>query len=334
VFHLLKHGKNWDSDRQDEGEDFEISEIISKKAERQVLYLPISCQKVGIYHLFGPQIRPKGIIHFSGTIQKIFISSSIIYCPRSRSPTRPIILPLSSMIAPIGRAGGKKNLKKRIVGMFPSGYEKMTYVEPFVGAGHVFYGKEPSEKEVINDKDSTIATIHRGLKKYSKELQGTYPHSRMSWNKWKAMKPKTEKERFMKAYMMTKLSFMKMGTSYSSTDEGRNVQIRDYSERLRDVVVLNKDYKDVVRRYDSPNTLFYFDPPYEESARTAGYTHSVFDINDMKRVLDGIKGKWILSFNDGKHIRELFRGYTITPIKTTYQLPSPRTVTELLISNF
>jgi len=210
----------------------------------------------------------------------------------------------------------------------------MTYVEPFVGAGHVFYGKEPSEKEVINDKDSSIATIHRGLKKFSKELQGTFPITKMSWNKWKAIKPKTEKERFMKAYMLQRMSFMQGGKSFNTGREGGRGRMRDYSERLKDVVILNQDYREVVRRYDSPNTLFYFDPPYEESKRTAGYTHSEFDIEAMKRVLDGVKGKWILSFNDGKHIRELFRGYTITPIKTTYRLPSPRTVTELLISNF
>lgn len=150
------------------------------------------------------------------------------------------------------------------------------------------------------------------------------------------MKPKTEKERFMKAYMLQRMSFMQGGKTFNPAREerGDKMRMRDYSERLKDVVILNKDYREVVRRYDSPNTLFYFDPPYEESKRTAGYTHSEFDIEAMKRVLDGVKGKWILSFNDGKHIRELFRGYTITPIKTTYRLPSPRTVTELLISNF
>jgi DNA adenine methylase len=148
------------------------------------------------------------------------------------------------------------------------------------------------------------------------------------------MKPKTEKERFMKAYMLQRMSFMAGGKSFNPSSEGGKRLMRDYSERLKDVVILNRDYREVVHRYDSPTTLFYFDPPYEESKRTAGYTHSEFDIEAMKRVLDNVKGKWILSFNDGKHIRELFRGYTITPIKTTYQLPSPRTVTELLISNF
>ena len=35
--------------------------------------------------------------------------------------------------------------------MFPKDYEKMIYVEPFVGAGHVLYGKKKSEVEIIND---------------------------------------------------------------------------------------------------------------------------------------------------------------------------------------
>ena len=244
------------------------------------------------------------------------------------------ISPPYRMNAPIGRIGGKRQLKKRLVGMFPNDYEKMTYVEPFVGAGHVFYAKNPSDKEVINDKDSNIITIHKGLKEFSHDLQGKYKLSRQSFDAWKHKTPKTAKEKFMKDWILSKFSFATGRGSYAP-DRGSNGMImRDYSQRLKDVVILNQDYETVLRKYDSPNTLFYLDPPYEESKRTAHYSHSTFDINHLKSLLDRIKGKFILTFNDGKHIRDLFRGYNITSVKVRYMLPTPHTGSEVIITNF
>ncbi len=59
----------------------------------------------------------------------------------------------------VSRIGGKRLLKKRIVKMFPKDYENMIYVEPFNGAGHVYFYKKPSIKEVINDVDSGVVAV-------------------------------------------------------------------------------------------------------------------------------------------------------------------------------
>lgn len=226
-------------------------------------------------------------------------------------------------------------MKKRIIGMFPNDYTKMTYVEPFVGAGHVLYGKEPSEREVINDKDSIISTIHKGLKEFSHDLQGRYKISKQSFDEWKRKTPKTAKEKFMKDWILSKFSFAGGRGSYAKNDiTAKGKLMKDYSQRLKDVVILNQDYEAVIRKYDSPNTLFYLDPPYDDSKRTARYTHSSFDINHLKSLLDGIKGKFILTYNDGKYVRELFRGYNITGVKVRYMIPTPHTGSEVIITNF
>ncbi|GAG53665.1 unnamed protein product, partial [marine sediment metagenome] len=52
-----------------------------------------------------------------------------------------------------GSPGGKRFLAKTIVSYIP---EHKTYVEPFLGGGAVFFAKEPSEVEVINDLDKDI----------------------------------------------------------------------------------------------------------------------------------------------------------------------------------
>ncbi|NGY69510.1 DNA adenine methylase, partial [Clostridium perfringens] len=49
---------------------------------------------------------------------------------------------------PITRLGGKSKLRKEIISMMPA---HVCYVEPFFGAGWVYFGKSKSKIEVIND---------------------------------------------------------------------------------------------------------------------------------------------------------------------------------------
>ena len=60
-----------------------------------------------------------------------------------------------------GSSGGKSVLAPRIVKMMPP---HRTYVEPFAGGAAVFWEKEPSPREVLNDKDREIAAAYRFIK--------------------------------------------------------------------------------------------------------------------------------------------------------------------------
>jgi len=71
--------------------------------------------------------------------------------------------------------------------------------------------------------------------------------------------------------------------------------------------------------YDRKDALFYLDPPY---VGTEGYYDSPFKTDDhqrLKAVLEGIKGRFILSYNDCPMIRELYSEYRIEGVsrKTT-----------------
>ena len=68
---------------------------------------------------------------------------------------------------PFGRTGGKSKLAEKIIGLFPETSEYNTFVEPFVGAGNIFFRtiKDPRITEVINDKDIQVIRILRALKK-------------------------------------------------------------------------------------------------------------------------------------------------------------------------
>ena len=58
--------------------------------------------------------------------------------------------------------GGKQQLAGRIVGMMPG---HRVYVEPFFGGGAVFFRKDPSPVEVINDTNSELVNFYETVKR-------------------------------------------------------------------------------------------------------------------------------------------------------------------------
>jgi DNA adenine methylase len=242
----------------------------------------------------------------------------------------------------IGRFGGKSNLKIRIVDdYFIKDYENMTYVEPFVGGGSIFFYKKPSTKEIINDLDKDVVTVFKGVKKYSDDdienaINGKY--TKEEFKQIQDSKPNTEFKRFIKELLLYRLSFFSAKKSFGKGDI--NAKLDGYKERLKDVTILNEDYKSVIKKYDSSNTFFYLDPPYEESEGL--YKDTETTINELFNILKNIKGKFLLSYNLSKEALELFKSFNIYKIKTVYQptfdgsddIKKKRNITELLISNY
>jgi DNA adenine methylase len=242
----------------------------------------------------------------------------------------------STMIAPFGRVGGKSKLKIRIVNdYFPEGYENMIYVEPFVGAGSIFFYKQPSIKEVINDLDTIVYDLLKGFQKYDgikikEELQPKY--TKEEFYAIKDWEPRSKYQKFIRSLILTKTSFFQMAKSFSKQKEkGMNPNFEPYQDRLKDVIILNKDYKDVIKKYDSPNTFFYLDPPYENSHKL--YTHDTLPIKEVYDIVKNIKGKFLISYNDSQEARKLFKNYNISYENTKYRI-NHTIKKEMLISNY
>lgn len=236
----------------------------------------------------------------------------------------------------LGRQGGKFYMYKKVINAFPADYEDTTYVEPFVGGGSIFFNKEPSKKEIINDFDTIMYDLYKIIKSNPKELMrrvnGEYTEK--DFYDMKEMKPTSSIGKVAQYFLLKKLSYLGTGVIFDTTKKIKTIDkdFMPYHERLIHTTIRNEDYKKIINQYDSPNTFFYLDPPYENTAGTIDdYTDISFD--EMKEILDGIKGRFLMSVNNSKRIRDLFRSYEITKVKTRYSLKK-RFVTELLISNY
>lgn len=242
------------------------------------------------------------------------------------------------MRAPIGRFGGKSKLKLRLIEMFPKDYN--TYVEPFVGAGNVFYATPKVENEIINDKDKDMYIIHKGLQNDADYIDKNIPRT-FSKTTFEKLKNKSDAVNTIYRY---RASFFSGGRSFNTSNEGNKIftDFTKYEPRLKGVKILNQDYTTVIKKYDSVKTFFYLDPPYESSTGKEGVSDykDVVMPEDVFKSLQGLKGKFMLSYNDSPNIRKIFSKYKIRKIKTKYIEigktggTGTREKTELLITNY
>jgi DNA adenine methylase len=91
-------------------------------------------------------------------------------------------------------------------------------------------------------------------------------------------------------------------------------QLQIFSERLQEVVIENKGALEVIAQYDDPDCLFYIDPPYPLSTRTAHckcYRNELTDQDhiNLSNVLHSVSGMVIISGYDCELYRDLYAGW-------------------------
>jgi len=236
------------------------------------------------------------------------------------------------MKAPIGRTGGKSRLKNQLIELFPKDYD--TFVEPFVGAGNIFYSTPRVENEIINDLDTDMYIIHTGLQQEPEFINDNI-YRYFSKSEFDKAKTKTDPASVMYKY---KTSFFRQGRNYDKAVDGKKIAMdfTQFKDRLNGVTILNKDFSDVINEYDSPTTFFYLDPPYEV-AKKAKYYKFFVSPDDIYKSLQGLKGKFMLSYNDSPNIRKIFNEYNIQELDHKYssrKSSSSIKVSELVITNY
>ena len=113
--------------------------------------------------------------------------------------------------------------------------------------------------------------------------------------------------------------------------------LNEVSKRLNKVVIENQDFEKIINNYDKKGSLFYLDPPYYQVEK---YYQNRFQPEDhvrLKETLDKIEGKFVLSYNDCKYIRNLYRNYKIIKVERLNNLAQKEEkpiYQELIIKNY
>lgn len=256
---------------------------------------------------------------------------------------------MTQLKSPLAWLGGKSRLADRIVERMP---DHQTYCEVFAGAAWVLFKKPESKVEIINDINSDLTNLYRCVKHHLGELVAQFRWMLVSRDEFdRFLKTPadtlTDIQRAARFFYLAKSSFgariVRPTYGISATGAPRLNLLRieeDLSEahlRLARVFIENKPYDQVIQRFDKPGTLFYVDPPYWDCE--SDYGEGLFSREDFGRLaglLDGLKGRFILSLNDTPGVRETFANFHIEAVKTRYSISGAKKqeAAEVLISNF
>lgn len=212
--------------------------------------------------------------------------------------------------------GGKFLLAPWIISHMP---KHRVYVEPFGGAASVLMQKPRSYAEIYNDLDSDVVNLFRVLQNHVtanllvKALENT-PFAREEFNlAYAAADNSVEQARrlIIRSFMgfganghnpSERTGFRANSNRSGSTPAGDWANylpcLEQFRQRLKGVVIENRDALEVMAQQDSPSTLHFVDPPYVHCTRgvTKAYIHEMTDKQheDLCIVLDSLEGMVML----------------------------------------
>jgi DNA adenine methylase len=211
---------------------------------------------------------------------------------------------------PITYYGGKQKLCSKIIPLIPP---YVLYGEPFGGGLAVFFNKEPSEVEVINDTNSELINFFRVIQtdynRLEKEIQTTL-HSRRLHSDARVIYTNphlfNDIQRAWAVWVLANESFcskldgawgydVKRNETTKKINGKKDLFTKEMAQRLQNVQIECTDALRIITSRDREESFFYCDPPYFNSdcGHYDGYTEK--DFEELLKTLSAIKGKFILS---------------------------------------
>lgn len=225
--------------------------------------------------------------------------------------------------------GGKWSMAEWLISHFPP---HRVYVEPYGGGAAVMLRKPPAALDVYNDLDGDVVNLFCVLREQPDALARAIELTPFALAELDLSYEPTDDplERARRLYVR---SWQGRSTSRGKwrvgwrrqTQTDKASALRDWQRphdalyaaaaRMRQVQIDQDDAIRCILRYDSPETLFYCDPPYPAETRgrwkTSAYQHEMAT-EDHERLADtlmGIKGMALVSGYECDLYARLYAGW-------------------------
>lgn len=271
---------------------------------------------------------------------------------------------------PLKWFGGKHYLAPKIIALMP---KHRHYVEPYFGGGSVLLARDPDDpnlsidgkgvSEVANDINPSLAKFWWVLRdttlfeQFRRRVEAM-PMARTAWEQARdyepdGLDPVGEAVAFFILCRQSLSGRMNSFTAITRSRTRRNMNgnvsewlsavdgLPAVHARLRRVLIENKPALDLIRSEDTPETLFYLDPPYLHETRTSTdvYAHEMSrdDHISLLEEIQSCKGRVMLSGYCSDVYDFALRNWN----RHTFDLPNnaaggkeKRRMTEVLWTNF
>lgn len=239
-----------------------------------------------------------------------------------------------------GYMGGKISHLNWLLPLLP---QTDIYVEPFGGCMAALLNKKKSPIEVYNDLNSEVYNLFKVIREDLPELKRRLDSTLFSREEFRVAAAgiencdDVEKARLffiklLQARLCNPTNKLTEGWWNFSTNRNRGRlaarfnmpqgvsrfigkvnMLSDIADRIRQIQIENYPAIRVLELYDSPNTLFYVDPPYPHESRTKHniykYEMSEKDHRDLAAKLNDVKGLVAVSGYECDLMEELYKGW-------------------------
>lgn len=221
--------------------------------------------------------------------------------------------------------GSKWSLANVIIDNIPP---HTTYVEPFFGSGAVFFLKEKSKVETINDLNSRVYNFFKVCRNQPEELAKLVYLTPMSREEQRlsnlpAEEPLEQARRFVVQSWQSIGGIQRHKTGWRSNidkvggklNEWNDIpdRILEVANRLKDAQIENQDAAKILQRYNRKEVFAYVDPPYIQSTRKGRFYETELEDLEQPELLNTLidfKGKVILSGYENNLYNEMLQDWS------------------------
>lgn len=247
------------------------------------------------------------------------------------------------------RLGNKQAIAHKIIPYFPP---HKTYIEPFFGAGGIFFNKPKAKYNIVNDLDSDVFNLFMVVMNQKEELEKAFYmmpiHSDLLeyWKKNKETDPIKKALRFL---LLSNFGYMgNHETLHLQCGNAKQICYNYIDKTFEylsgidgfDIKFSNSDFRKFFKSIsfrnenDQSKSFIYCDPPYLETTNNYSNSFTEADSLDLFNALDETGCKYAISEFDHPFILQQARerGLNVHIIGERQNLENRRT--EILITNY
>ena len=239
------------------------------------------------------------------------------------------------------RLGNKSKIAMEIQKHFPP---HKIYIEPFFGAGGMFFNKPKAKYNIVNDLDSDVFNLFQVVMNQKEELEKAFYmmpiHSDLLeyWKKNEETEPIKKALRFL---FLSNLTLFGTGEALrTGTENPKDIMYRNLMKTfdyIHDVQFCNSDFKKFLkdlRDRNSGDTFIYNDSPYLETNDNYSNSFTEQDSFDLFEANQKTGCKWAMSEFNHPFILDQAkeRGLNVITIGERQNLKNRRI--EILVTNY
>jgi DNA adenine methylase len=242
------------------------------------------------------------------------------------------------------RIGKKQRLAKKIIPYFP---EHKIYIEPFFGAGGLFFNKPKAKYNFINDYNEDVYNLFMVLKNRNKEFLESFnnlPIHQSIFNYWNKIQETDPIQKALRFVLLSNFSYLGQSNTFCLIPRDiKSIAINKIptvKELLQNVVLSCFDFESFLKNIIMENDIIksesfiYADPPYANRSNNYDLNWEINDTARLFLVLSKMNIKFAISELESEFTLYLANSFNLNIIVIGDVRSLSSTRKEILITNY